>query len=158
MNVRAFQAGDRQAVLRIAERLREDVAPWRDPTAVRTAINGWVLGALDPNRNESRAIFVAEQNDEVVGFVTTATRRHWAGDLDGYIGELVVDQRVEGRGVGRTLVMAAEEWARRQQVDRISLQTGAANARARAFYRSLGYEEEDVTLTKVMPTIIRGQS
>ena len=43
---------------------------------------------------------------------------------------------------------AAEEWARRQGLACVSLDTGAANTRARAFYAALGYEEEDVRLTK----------
>jgi GNAT superfamily N-acetyltransferase len=45
-------------------------------------------------------------------------------------------------------MVAAEEWARRQGLACLSLDTGAANARARAFYAALGYEEEDVKLTK----------
>ena len=46
------------------------------------------------------------------------------------------------------LMTIAEEWGRGQGLARISLDTGAANAPARAFYAGLGYEEEDVKLTK----------
>jgi ribosomal protein S18 acetylase RimI-like enzyme len=45
-------------------------------------------------------------------------------------------------------MLAAEEWARRQRLTCVTLHTGAANTRARAFYAALGYEEEDVRLTK----------
>jgi GNAT superfamily N-acetyltransferase len=45
-------------------------------------------------------------------------------------------------------MLAAEEWARRQGLACVTLHTGAANARARTFYAALGYEEEDVRLTK----------
>jgi GNAT superfamily N-acetyltransferase len=42
----------------------------------------------------------------------------------------------------------AEEWGRDRGRDHLTLDTGAANGRARAFYAGLGYVEEDVKLTK----------
>jgi ribosomal protein S18 acetylase RimI-like enzyme len=48
------------------------------------------------------------------------------------------------------LMTAAEEWGRSQGLANMSLETGAANARARAFYRALGYKEEDIKLTKCL--------
>jgi ribosomal protein S18 acetylase RimI-like enzyme len=149
--VRSYEPRDRDRVLRLAERLQEGVAPWRDPTAFRAAVKEWVREAVDSDANEKRAVFVAEDGGEVVGFVTTSTRRHFAGDLEAYVGELVVDRGAEGRGVGRRLMTAAEEWGCREGLAHITLDTGAANARARAFYRALGYEEEDIQLTKLLP-------
>lgn len=150
MIVRSYEPRDRERVLSLAERLQEGVAPWRDAPAVRTAVEEWVREAVDADAHERRAVFVAEDGGEVVGFVTISTRRHFAGDLDAYVGELVVDRGAEGRGVGRELMTAAEEWGRREGLVHITLDTGAANARARAFYRALGYEEEDVKLTKTL--------
>jgi ribosomal protein S18 acetylase RimI-like enzyme len=153
MMVRSYQRGDREAVLSLAERLQEGVAPWRDTAAVREAVRGWVREAVDSAPSEHRVVFVAEEAGVVAGFVTAATRRHFAGDLDAYVGELVVARHVEGRGVGRMLMLAAEDWGRSQGLARISLDTGAANARARAFYRALGYEEEDVKLAKSLALV-----
>ena len=135
-------------MLRLAGRLQEGVAPWRDATAVGAAVEEWVREAVDSDVSARRVIFVAEERGEVVGFVTASARQHFAGDLDAYAGELVVDRRAEGRGIGRMLMTAAEDWARAQGLAHISLDTGAANAHARAFYRALGYEEEDIKLTK----------
>jgi ribosomal protein S18 acetylase RimI-like enzyme len=42
---------------------------------------------------------------------------------------------------------AAEHWARARGLRHLTLQTGAANEEARAFYRSLGYLEEEIRLT-----------
>jgi ribosomal protein S18 acetylase RimI-like enzyme len=148
VNVRLYEPRDREPVLRLAERLQEGVAPWRDATAVGAAVEEWVREAVDSDASERQAVFVAEERGEVVGFVTTSTRRHFAGDLDAYVGELVVDRRAEGRGIGRMLMTAVEDWGRCQGFAHISLDTGAANAHARAFYRALGYEEEDIKLTK----------
>ena len=146
--MRLYEPRDRETLLVLAERLQEGVAAWRSSTAVRAAVKRWVEDAVDSNGGESRVVFVAEEDGDVVGFVTASTRRHFAGDLDAYVGELAVDRRAEGRGGGRMLMAAAEEWGRTQGFAYITLDTGAANAHARAFYRALGYEEEDVKLTK----------
>jgi GNAT superfamily N-acetyltransferase len=48
------------------------------------------------------------------------------------------------------LMDAAEGWARRRGHQHITLETGAANGAARAFYDRRGYQEEDVRLTKTL--------
>ena len=73
---------------------------------------------------------------------------HFTGDPDAYVGELVIDRRMEGRGAGRALIAAAEEWAASRGPARITLETGARNHRARRFYESAGYEEEGIRLSK----------
>ena len=52
--------------------------------------------------------------------------------------------------IGRALIDAVSERAKLLGLATISLDTGAANAPARAFYRRLGFEEEDVKLTKML--------
>jgi ribosomal protein S18 acetylase RimI-like enzyme len=96
------------------------------------------------------AVLVAELDDDVVGFVTLSPGKHWAGDPDASIGELVVSTEAEGRGIGRALVEAAMERARGNGCTRISVSTGAANERARNLYRGLGFEDEDVMLSRAL--------
>jgi GNAT superfamily N-acetyltransferase len=43
---------------------------------------------------------------------------------------------------------AAEAWGAERGLSFITLETGAANHTARAFYAALGYAEEDVRLSK----------
>ena len=136
--VRLYEPPDRAGVLVLVERLQEGVAPWRDAASVRAAMDGWVREAVDSDAPGIRAVFVAEEDGEIIGFATASTRRHFAGDIDAYVGELAVARHVERRGVGRQLMAAAEEWARRQGLACVSLDTGAANTRARAFYAALG--------------------
>jgi len=132
----------------LAPRLVIGVAPWRDAEAVRRAVAGWVEGSLDNAGAPDRAVWVAQAGEEVVGLVTAAERRHFTGEVDAYVGELVVDVDHERRGVGTLLLNAVEEWARRRGLRHLTLETGAANALARAFYARSGYREEDVRLTK----------
>src|SRR4051812_24885590 len=52
---------------------------------------------------------------------------------------LVVDARVRRGGVGKALVAAAEEWARAQGVDAITVRSNASRAESHPFYERLGY-------------------
>ncbi|MEV4351321.1 GNAT family N-acetyltransferase [Actinoplanes sp. NPDC049596] len=146
IRIRPYEPADRDRALALAERLRIGVAPWRDPDAVREAVTGWVRDSVD--RGE---VLVAERDGRVDGLVTLGLRRHFTGDTDAYVGELVVDAAAERRGLGTLLVRAAEQWARERGLTRLTLETGAANTTARAFYAALGYREEDVRLTKSLP-------
>ena len=86
------------------------VAPWRDPDGVRTAVERWVERSTGSEADG--AAFVCAAADDVVGYASVSTTQHFAGERDAYIGELMVDEQFEGRGVGRLLVDAAEQWAR----------------------------------------------
>jgi Acetyltransferases len=149
--IRPYRDEDRDAVLALAPRLTEGVAPWRDPGAVASAVRGWVTDSLDRADDPDHAVFVAIREGRIAGFTTVTTRRHFTGDLDAYIGELVVAAQMERMGIGRALVSAAESWARARGLRRITLETGAANTRARGFYRALGYAEEEVRLSRPLP-------
>jgi ribosomal protein S18 acetylase RimI-like enzyme len=87
----------------------------------------------------------------VVGVLSIHAIQHFTGEHDGYIGELVVAERAERRGVGRSLIAAAEAWAQDQGLAHLTLHTGAYNTSARAFYAALGFAEEEVRLTRPLP-------
>jgi len=89
---------------------------------------------------------------DVVGVLSIRPSRHFTGEHDGYIGELVVAEHAGRRGIGRSLVAAAEAWARDHGLAHLTLHTGAYNTSARAFYAALGFAEEEVRLTRqVLP-------
>ena len=53
---------------------------------------------------------------------------------------LVVGREHRGRGVGRTLISIAEDWARRRGAEAIMLTTHKRRGAAHRFYLSMGYE------------------
>jgi GNAT superfamily N-acetyltransferase len=65
-----------------------------------------------------------------------------------YVSVLVVVARHARRGVGRALLGAAEDWARRHGYKHLALEVFAANEVARAFYSRLGFLEETLKLVK----------
>jgi ribosomal protein S18 acetylase RimI-like enzyme len=107
-----------------------------------------VVQALDRSADPDCLVLVAEIDGIVAGFVSAERRTHWAGDPELYVGELVVSPSHEGQGVGRALVSAVTDHAKQHGLATITLDTGAANSNARAFYDRLGFTEEDVKLTK----------
>ncbi len=63
---------------------------------------------------------------------------------------LVVDERARGRGTGRTLMAAAEQWAVSQGARRVRVSSGnrPERADAHAFYRRAGYEAKGTSFHK----------
>jgi len=148
VQIRSFETGDTDAVMTLAPRLTEWVAPWREPAAVLQAVQGWVRASIDTADQDDHAFYVAIADDQVVGLVTACERAHFTGQVDAYVGELVVSPAWERRGVATRLMKAAENWAAGRGLPFITLGTGPANQPACGLYASLGYREELVELTR----------
>jgi ribosomal protein S18 acetylase RimI-like enzyme len=151
MTIRRAASGDEAALLPLATRLTEGVAPWRPEPGVVAAVVGWVEASLDTMNEPGHAVLVAEVEGRIVGFVTLSAGHHWSGETDASIGELVVAPEAEGAGVGTALVEAVIGHARDEGYTRVSVSTGAANARALRLYRRLGFEDEDISLSRPLP-------
>jgi ribosomal protein S18 acetylase RimI-like enzyme len=63
----------------------------------------------------------------------------WLESEDCELEDLYVREKARGTGLGRALVEAAVERARRRGCGRIQLDTNEGNAAARALYESLGF-------------------
>lgn len=59
----------------------------------------------------------------------------------GQIGWLLVDAEFRQQGVGTRLIMAIEEYARKNNLATLHSITHPSNAKTRAFFKNLGYEE-----------------
>lgn len=150
IRIRPYLSEDRGQVMALASRLTEGVATWRDTDAVLTAVQGWVRDSVDAADQPGHAVFVAADEDGVVGVITVKESTHFTGQADAYVSELVVRAGLERRGIASRLMAAAEEWAAQAGYDFLTLQTGTANETARAFYAAAGFREEEVQLTKAV--------
>jgi GNAT superfamily N-acetyltransferase len=93
-------------------------------------------------------LLVAAADDECLGYVLGF--RHltfYANGPVGWVEEILVRPECRGRGLGRALMSAFEQWATDHDCTLVAL----ATRRAARFYRALGYEDSAVYLRKVLP-------
>jgi ribosomal protein S18 acetylase RimI-like enzyme len=96
------------------------------------------------------AMFVVEADGESVGDLWLAEREELSHPSL-VIFDVTVEEPHRGRGYGKAAMAFAEGEARRRGIDRIALYVGGRNEAARGLYRSLGYEEDAVAMSKPLP-------
>lgn len=150
VHVRFSTPTDQEFLFSLAPRLLIGAAPWIDRERMLEAAQQWIADSLARHGSEA-VVFVAEDSRrERLGFASVSRNQHFTGVPQAYIGELAVEEAVEGRGVGKALVRACEQWAHEQGYTQLVLDTGFANERGRRFYERLGFKEESVRLVRVL--------
>jgi GNAT superfamily N-acetyltransferase len=92
----------------------------------------------DPNQY---AVYVAQLSvGQIAGWIGVYIFRAVELDRCAEISGLIVDQQIRSRGIGKVLLDAAEEWARSQGCNVISVLSNVTRDRAHGFYRKNGYE------------------
>lgn len=86
-----------------------------------------------------QAVFVAEGEAGILGWVHVQEFLSLAGDPAGLVTGLVVAAAARGRGIGRGLLAEAEAWARARGLASMRLRSRVARTAAHAFYLHLGY-------------------
>lgn len=100
--------------------------------------------------DETQRVFVAEQEDKVLGFATahrSGPPPIYAEVSEVYIDELYVAREVRGKGLGRQLAAAIRHWAEKLRADRLRLTMLAANDDARTFWEGQGARSFSQTFT-----------
>ena len=109
------------------------------------------IAALVPDGRpgEGQHLLVVEEDEtgEAVGRVWFAERRRGAR-LVAWLYEVSIDERVRGRGYGRQAMLLLEDEARGRGLPLVALNVFGGNERARSLYRSLGYVEDSVWMSK----------
>ncbi|HKP93072.1 MAG TPA: GNAT family N-acetyltransferase [Chthoniobacterales bacterium] len=88
---------------------------------------------------ENHTVLVAEVSGEVVGWLHGAEQEALAVGTLGEVWGLVVAAEQRGRGVGRRLMAAVEEWGRARGLAQISLRSNVIRPESHAFYERIGY-------------------
>lgn len=103
---------------------------------------------LKTNMQQSRSvIFVALSDETMLGF-TQLYPALCSVDLVNYfvLYDLFVMNTARRTGVGRSLMLAASDWATQQGAARLDLETARDNHAGQALYQSLGYQQDEVFL------------
>ncbi len=95
-------------------------------------------GMQDPKQY---ATYVAElPAGQIAGWIGVYIFRSVALDSFAEISGLVVDQQIRSRGIGKALLDAAEQWARRQGCISIWVRSNVTRELAHRFYTHNGYD------------------
>src|SRR5215207_9509616 len=150
VSVRPARGDDGEFILALVPRLMEfGPPPWYD-AAEMVATDLETIGRALKETPAGTAVFVAEgDGGQRLGFIhLNTTVDYFTREEVGHVSDVVVAPGGEGRGVGRALMAAGEEWARGRGYRLLTLNAFALNTRARRLYERLGYGEDMVKYVK----------
>ena len=127
MQIRTFLRTDESAVVGLWEECRL-TRPWNDPhkdIARKLAV-------------QAELFLVGVIAGEVIATVMAGYEGH-----RGWVNYLAVAKRFRGRGYGRALMKHVEELLRLRGCSKLNLQVRTSNPEAIAFYRRIGYEQDE---------------
>jgi GNAT superfamily N-acetyltransferase len=101
-----------------------------------------VVRASPPHQPADILVAVDLRGDRVIGWVHVCVPLFLTGIRAGSIWGLVVASTYRGRGVGRGLMEAAEQWAVDHDCKEMRLTSAVQRLEAHAFYERLGYRVE----------------
>jgi GNAT superfamily N-acetyltransferase len=88
---------------------------------------------------DSRVFVAADTDGRVWGWVHVFGLHLMESEGQAEVGGLIVDSRGRGKGIGRSLMAAAEAWARERGYRRLTLRSNTIRTEAHRFYQDLGY-------------------
>ena len=99
---------------------------------------------------------VAEEIESIVGFVNVSIVNETHSLLQplrfGRVGSVSVTEKRRGQGIGRELMIRAQEWVTSRGGTEMRLNVWAFNTRALRMYEELGYETRSLFLAKQLPS------
>jgi ribosomal protein S18 acetylase RimI-like enzyme len=123
--------------------LAEVIALWQRCGSTREWNNPNADIAL-ARRESNSTVLVGRDNGGVVASVLVGHDGH-----RGWVYYVTVDPDHRFKGYGRDIMSAAEDWLRARGIEKLQLMVRGDNAKVHAFYRSLGYyDQERVTFAK----------
>ncbi len=118
---------------------------------------GYPLTIEETNQNIQAVIhsndhiaFVAEVNNQVVGWIGAAQAVMIEVMPHCEINGLVIDKDLYGKGIGKLLIEKVKQWAREKGNERLSLRCNVRRIDAHSFYRHLGFKDRKQQTNFVM--------
>jgi GNAT superfamily N-acetyltransferase len=105
--------------------------PWNDPAA------DIALARRGPNAT----ILIGRDGDAIVASAMVGHDGH-----RGWVYYVAVDPGHQKKGFGRAIMDAVEDWLRQAGIAKLQLLVRRDNAKAGAFYETIGYDEAPVTV------------
>lgn len=139
--------------MRVRQAISQDAAAWaalraalwpeEDPDELREEAAGYFEGTMPDTL--LAAIFLAEASDgALLGMLELSLRPYADGCASSpvpYVEGWFVAEGQRGRGIGRALIQAAEDWARAQGYDEMASDAVLENRASERVHKALGFEE-----------------
>lgn len=87
-------------------------------------------------------VYVAEINGTVVGYIHAEIYNTLYYESMINILGIAISSDYRRQGIGRALLSRAEEWAKKQGINIVRLNSGNSRKEAHEFYRAMGYDDE----------------
>jgi GNAT superfamily N-acetyltransferase len=91
--------------------------------------------------DEHLVLTACDPGGSVVGWIHVFLARRVESDPFAELGGFVVTEQLRGRGIGRSLLNAAEDWVMRREIEKLRVRTRSTRRDAQAFYERLGFVE-----------------
>jgi aminoglycoside 6'-N-acetyltransferase I len=122
-------------------------ALWPDGSVTGHAEHAAAIARGKPDSTLPLAVFVAERDNRIVGFIEVGLRSHADGcdarRAVGFVEGWYVEPRLQRAGIGRALMAAAEAWSREQGARELASDTWLDNAGSQHAHEALGFEVVD---------------
>jgi GNAT superfamily N-acetyltransferase len=144
VQVRKAVESDRDFILGLVADLLSFGPPplWRDATQMEAVDRGVIDNAVC-GRSPGSCVLIAQTPEGApLGFIHLCEEQDYYGGPCGHIGDIVVSQSARGQGVGRALLLAAEDWARAAGYRLLTLNVFIDNQSAARLYAATGYKPE----------------
>lgn len=151
MKMRIAKIEDVPSIIKLNEKLFAHDGKWDD-----TLDFGWPRS--DEGRSyfeacvstSTRVAFIIEINETIVGYLCGFIEEASYRILDkiGVLGNMYVEEKYRGQGIGTKLVEQFKLWCQQQGVKRIRVEATAQNSGSVNFYHQLGFTDYSVTLER----------
>ena len=150
ITIRSATAADRAFLESLNDRLIDEAAiPGFNPEDFRRFQARYTAAALDHAELGAATLVAVDPSGQPLGYVHLRPEDDFlTGEPAGYVSILVVRAEAQGRGIGKMLLKAADDWARALGYRELLLDVFTSNETARRFYERNGFVDESLRLRR----------
>lgn len=123
---------------------------WHSDEDVQTMQDNYIAEMLK-STDQPTITLLAEYEGKSLGFVHARTHKDGiSGEIAGTVPLLAVSNEAQGFGIGKLLMLEAEQWAKSMGCRLLHLEVFANNDNAKGFYHNLGFQPEMLHMIKTI--------
>ncbi len=151
INIRTASEKDYQFIYELSPRLAEVAnLAWHSEEVIQTMQDGYINAVLN-DTSVPFTLLIAEYSETSLSFIhVKAHKDEISEEMCAMVTLLAVSPSGQGKGIGKLLMQAAEQWTKQQGYRLLHLEVFANNDNAQGFYNNLGFKPEMMTMVKAL--------